>query len=139
MYSHYLDALAICRVHGNPSFFITFTCNVNWPEIKEYMQEFSHVTVADRPDVVDRIFERKIHDLVSFLRDSKPFGHVEAGIVYITSTDMSCKVDTFVSYITNALFLLFPCSLIYGGVPKKRAATLSFTAMDQRKRAYTSP
>jgi hypothetical protein len=81
MYSHYLDALAICRVHGNPSFFITFTCNVNWPEIKEYMQEFPHVTVADRPDVVDRVFERKIHDLVGFLRDSKPFGHVEAGII----------------------------------------------------------
>lgn len=38
MYSHYLDALAICRVHGNPSFFITFTCNVGWPEIEEYMQ-----------------------------------------------------------------------------------------------------
>ena len=31
MYSHYLDALAICRVHGNPSFFITFTCNTGWP------------------------------------------------------------------------------------------------------------
>ena len=80
MYSHYLDALAICRVHGNPSFFITFTCNVNWPEIQEYMQAFPHVTVADRPDVVDRVFERKIHDLVRFLRDSRPFGSVEAGI-----------------------------------------------------------
>ena len=81
MYSHYLDALAICRVHGNPSFFITFTCNVNWPEIQEYMEEFPHVTVADRPDVVDRVFERKIHHLVTFLRDAKPFGHVEAGTV----------------------------------------------------------
>ena len=80
MYSHYLDALAICRVHGNPSFFITFTCNVNWPEIREYMQDFPYVTVADRPEVVDRVFERKIHDFVSFLRDSKPFGSVEAGI-----------------------------------------------------------
>ena len=108
MYSHYLDALAICRVHGNPSFFITFTCNVNWPEIKEYMQEFPHVTVADRPDVVDRVFERKIHDLVSFLRDSKPFGHVEAGIIYITSIGISCQVDTFLTYITNVFFLLFP-------------------------------
>nr|GEZ95854.1 DNA helicase [Tanacetum cinerariifolium] len=34
MYTHYLDALAICRKLGNPQFFITFTCNVNWPEIK---------------------------------------------------------------------------------------------------------
>ncbi|GKE05893.1 DNA helicase [Tanacetum coccineum] len=33
MYSHYLDALDICRVHENPSYFITFTCNVKWPEI----------------------------------------------------------------------------------------------------------
>ncbi|GJT44789.1 DNA helicase [Tanacetum coccineum] len=33
-YSHYLDALAICRSLGNPQFFITFTCNVKWPEIK---------------------------------------------------------------------------------------------------------
>ena len=81
MYSHYLDALAICRVHGNPSFFITFTCNVNWPEIQEYMEEFPHVAVADRPDIVDRVFERKITDLVKFLRESRPFGHVEAGII----------------------------------------------------------
>ena len=43
------------------------------------MQEFPHVTVADRPDVVDRVFERKIHDLVKFLRESRPFGYVQAG------------------------------------------------------------
>nr|GEV51858.1 helitron helicase-like domain-containing protein [Tanacetum cinerariifolium] len=30
MRSHYLDALAICRVHGNPSFFVTFTRNIKW-------------------------------------------------------------------------------------------------------------
>ena len=84
MYSHYLDALAICRVHGNPSFFITFTCNVSWPEIEEYMQPFTLLTTADRPDVVDRVFERKIHDLVNFLREGKPFGDVEAGKVLYT-------------------------------------------------------
>ncbi|GJY01941.1 DNA helicase [Tanacetum coccineum] len=46
MYSHYLDALAICRVHGNPSFFITFTCNANWPEIQEYMDALPELTPA---------------------------------------------------------------------------------------------
>nr|GEW05746.1 helitron helicase-like domain-containing protein [Tanacetum cinerariifolium] len=35
MYAHYLDALAICRKLGNPHFSITFTCNVNCPEIKD--------------------------------------------------------------------------------------------------------
>lgn len=80
MYSHYLDALAICRVHGNPSFFITFTCNVRWPEILEFMEHFPDVTVADRPDVVDRVFEQKIHHLVTYLRDARPFGSVVAGM-----------------------------------------------------------
>ena len=83
MYSHYLDALAICRVHGNPAFFVTFTCNVNWPEIQECMEQFPNLTPADRPDVVDRVFERKIHDLVTFLREVRPFGHVEAGEHFI--------------------------------------------------------
>nr|GEU77089.1 DNA helicase [Tanacetum cinerariifolium] len=59
MYAHYLDALAICRVHGNPSYFITFTCNVKWPKITEYMDDFHGVTTADRADIVDRVFEMK--------------------------------------------------------------------------------
>ncbi|GKA55486.1 DNA helicase, partial [Tanacetum coccineum] len=63
MYAHYLDALAICRVHGNPSYFITFTCNVKWPEITEYMDDFPGVTTTDRADIV------------------KPFGKIIA-IVY---------------------------------------------------------
>ena len=111
MYSHYLDALAICRVYGNPSFFITFTCNVNWPEIEEYMQDFPHVTVADRPDVVDRVFERKIHDLVTFLRDSRPFGYVEAGTDLIISTYISYTV-AWQHLLTYIFFFIF--SFIYG-------------------------
>ncbi|GJT15509.1 DNA helicase [Tanacetum coccineum] len=78
MYSHYLDALAICRVHGNPSFFITFTCNVKWPEIAEYMAQFPLLTTTDRADVVDRVFEMKIHQFINFLRDSQPFGKTVA-------------------------------------------------------------
>ncbi|KAL7607546.1 hypothetical protein Lser_V15G15147 [Lactuca serriola] len=37
MYKHYQDALAICRVHGKPRYFITFTCNVRWPEYRRYI------------------------------------------------------------------------------------------------------
>jgi hypothetical protein len=83
MYGHYLDALALCREYGNPSFFITFTCNVKWPEIEEYMQEFPHITTADMPDIVDRVFERKIRDMIKFLRDTRPFGCVEAGTFFV--------------------------------------------------------
>ncbi|GJY66481.1 DNA helicase, partial [Tanacetum coccineum] len=64
MYAHYLDALAICRVHGSPSFFITFTCNAKWPEIEEFMEQFPQLTTADRADIVDRVFEKKVRDYV---------------------------------------------------------------------------
>ncbi|GKF11650.1 DNA helicase [Tanacetum coccineum] len=82
MYSHYLDALAICRVHGNPLYFITFTCNVNWPEITNYMAQFPLLTTTDRADIVDRVFEMKIHKFVNYLRDAQPFGKVVAGAIY---------------------------------------------------------
>nr|GEV11826.1 DNA helicase [Tanacetum cinerariifolium] len=78
MYSHYLDALAICRVHGNPSFFITFTCNAKWPEILEYMDSFPELTPADRAVIVDHVFERKIRDYVKFIRNERPFGDITA-------------------------------------------------------------
>nr|GEX43145.1 DNA helicase [Tanacetum cinerariifolium] len=79
MYSHYLDALAICRVHRNPSYFITFTCNVNWPKISEYMAQFPLLTTTDGADIVDRVIEMKIHQFINYLRDNRPFGKVVAG------------------------------------------------------------
>nr|GEX02504.1 DNA helicase [Tanacetum cinerariifolium] len=78
MYAQYLDALAICRVHGSPSFFITFTCNAKWPEIEEFMKQFPQLTTADRADIVDRVFEKKVRDYVNFVRSSNTFGDVTA-------------------------------------------------------------
>ncbi|GJX19647.1 DNA helicase [Tanacetum coccineum] len=78
MYAHYLDALAICQVHGSTSFFITFTCNAKWPEIEEYIEPFPQLTTADRADIVDRIFEKKVSDYINFVRDSTTFGAVTA-------------------------------------------------------------
>lgn len=71
MYSHYLDALAICRVLGNPRFFITFTCNVKWPEIQRYMAQFPHLTTAD---IVCRVFEQKVKSFVKFMKQRRTFG-----------------------------------------------------------------
>nr|GEW58210.1 DNA helicase [Tanacetum cinerariifolium] len=81
MYSHYLDALAICRALGNPHYFITFTCNVKWPEIKRHMQQFLGLTPADRADIVARVFEQKVQDFCRFLKERQPFGSV-AGLLY---------------------------------------------------------
>ena len=82
MYSHYLDALAICRVHGNPTFFVTFTCNVKWPKIQEYMNDFPQLTTSDRPDIVCRVFEKKIHKHIKFIREEQTFGEVVACMLF---------------------------------------------------------
>ncbi|KAL3631141.1 hypothetical protein CASFOL_024125 [Castilleja foliolosa] len=52
MYKHYQDALAICRVHGNPQYFITFTCNVRWPEISRHLLKIGVAQSQNRPDIL---------------------------------------------------------------------------------------
>ncbi|GJV09641.1 DNA helicase [Tanacetum coccineum] len=66
---HYLDALAIFQKLGNPQFFITFTYNVNWPEIKRFMAQYPELTASDRADVVCPVFEQKIQSFVTFLKE----------------------------------------------------------------------
>ncbi|KAK9055983.1 hypothetical protein SSX86_027070 [Deinandra increscens subsp. villosa] len=83
MYKHYQDALAICRVHGNPQYFITFTCNVNWPEIKRYMKSKPLLTPQDLPDVIARVFHMKVNAFIAFLKEEKPFGDVAADLYTI--------------------------------------------------------
>nr|GEV14731.1 DNA helicase [Tanacetum cinerariifolium] len=107
MYAHYLDALAICRVHGSPSFFITFTCNAKWHEIEEFMEPFPQLTTADRADIVDRMFEKKVRDYIAFVRDSNTFGNVTAArpstlpsLLWIDTTSkvkQAIDVDLYVS------------------------------------------
>ncbi|XP_022041880.1 uncharacterized protein LOC110944528 [Helianthus annuus] len=83
MYKHYLDALAICRVHGNPQYFITFTCNVKWPEIQRYMSKYPSLRPEDRPDSIARVFQIKAKSLIAFLKTKRPFGEVAADLYTI--------------------------------------------------------
>ncbi|GJZ56966.1 DNA helicase [Tanacetum coccineum] len=66
---------------GNPQFFITFTCNLNWPEIKRYMAQYPELTTSDRVDIVCRVFEQKIQDLLAFLKKEQIFGCVTGVIM----------------------------------------------------------
>ncbi|XP_071738773.1 uncharacterized protein [Rutidosis leptorrhynchoides] len=75
MFSHYLDALAICRVFSNPEFFITFTYNVKWPEIVRYLQPYPYLTASDRADIVARVFHSKVKKFVTFLKQEKHLGN----------------------------------------------------------------
>ncbi|KAL0281852.1 UNVERIFIED_CONTAM: hypothetical protein Sangu_2984400 [Sesamum angustifolium] len=59
MMQHYQDATAICRTIGTPDFFITFTCNPNWPENSQELQRLPGQRREERPDFVARIFAMK--------------------------------------------------------------------------------
>ncbi|GJY97817.1 DNA helicase [Tanacetum coccineum] len=87
MYAHYLDALAIFRKLGNPQFFITFTCNVNWLEIKICMAHYLEHTTSDRAYVVCRVFKQKIKLFVSFLKKERTFRDVTGGIILTISLE----------------------------------------------------
>ena len=38
---------------------------------------------AARPDVVDRVFERKIHTLIKYIRERQPVGILTAGKLFL--------------------------------------------------------
>jgi hypothetical protein len=65
MQKRYQDAMAIVRVMGKPTPFITATTNPKWPEIQNALLDGQ--VAADRPDIVGRVFKMKcdalLHDL----------------------------------------------------------------------------
>ena len=58
LHRRYQDAMAVVRAHGKPSFFITFTCNPNWPEIVNSLPK--GLKACDRPDIVSRVVRQKL-------------------------------------------------------------------------------
>jgi hypothetical protein len=74
----YQDAMAICRSFGLPSYFITFTCNPNWPEIQAEL--LPSQTATDRPDLVTRVFRMKLSVLIKDLMKDEVFGLTVAQI-----------------------------------------------------------
>ena len=60
------DSLAIAEMLGNPTFFVTMTCNTQWPEIQSRLllgQTFTNV-----PVIVARVFKRKLTLLLKALK-----------------------------------------------------------------------
>jgi hypothetical protein len=60
------DALALCRIYGKLSLFITMTTNPKWPEILYRLARGQ--TAADVPVVVCRVFHNRLAALKKFLR-----------------------------------------------------------------------
>ena len=70
------DGMAICREYHKPDFFVTMTCNPNWPEIKDDLLEGQ--SPQDRPDIVARIFKMKKDQLMKDLTAGHLLGEVVA-------------------------------------------------------------
>jgi len=77
MQKHFQDSIAIVQFFSKPTFFITFTANPKWREITENL--FPGQTAADRPDLVARVFQLKVRELIKVLKSGifGPYaGHV---------------------------------------------------------------
>ncbi|XP_058783368.1 uncharacterized protein LOC131658046 [Vicia villosa] len=73
----YYDGMAICSKVGFPDFFITFTCNPNWPEIQRVLGPL-HLKPQDRPDIISRVFKIKFDQLLTDLTKKGVLGKVLA-------------------------------------------------------------
>ncbi|XP_076049464.1 uncharacterized protein LOC143030187 [Oratosquilla oratoria] len=74
------DALAYVSYYGSPDYFITFTMNPNWSELREGMDKTGSTETksCDRPDLVSRIFKLKVDSLIEDLTHKHIFGRVKA-------------------------------------------------------------
>nr|GEU35617.1 uncharacterized protein [Tanacetum cinerariifolium] len=83
MRQNYLDAMSLVKWFGHQDFFITFTCNPKWPEIKRFSKK-TGLRAEDRPDMLCKLFKIKLDHLVKSLKENQIFRKIEAER---TSTD----------------------------------------------------
>ncbi|GKD72034.1 DNA helicase [Tanacetum coccineum] len=111
MYAHYLDALVISRKLGNPQFFITFTCNVKWLEIKRFIGQYPELTSSDEADAVCRVFEQKIQSLITFLKEERTFRNVTGEDVdrFILAELLDSQIDPDGYKVVSEMMMHGPC------------------------------
>ncbi|XP_074337453.1 uncharacterized protein LOC141674642 [Apium graveolens] len=63
---------------GYPDLFITFTCNPKWPEINDMLGLIGKKDDSNRVDIVCRVFEIKLQQLMHYIKKEQPFGRVMA-------------------------------------------------------------
>uniref|UniRef100_A0A915K862 Helitron helicase-like domain-containing protein n=1 Tax=Romanomermis culicivorax TaxID=13658 RepID=A0A915K862_ROMCU len=79
MQQQYADAKAMARELGAPVWFLTFTGNPNWPEIKNALAPGQSYT--SRPDIVCRVFYHKLKELIKDIAERHVLGKC-LGYVY---------------------------------------------------------
>lgn len=66
------EALCVVSEKGNPTLFITLTCNPKWKDIDDQLLEGQ--TAFDRPDIVCQVFHARLQSFLTNLRRGKYFG-----------------------------------------------------------------
>ena len=81
MYELYQDVMAIVAKFGKPGLSMTFTCNPQWPEIDHHLfVDKGEVTKKpkNRPELICRVFKKKLDNLLSDIINRKIFGRIKA-------------------------------------------------------------
>ena len=65
---NYQDAMAICWWASYPHLFLTFTCNLKWPEIVSFLELIPGQKPEDWPDIVARAFKIKLDALLQDIK-----------------------------------------------------------------------
>ena len=68
------DAMAIVRKLSTPDYFVTFTCNPNWPEVVAELEPGQ--SPSDRADLTARVFKMKLAALLQDLVTHQVLGTV---------------------------------------------------------------
>ncbi|GAA0169078.1 hypothetical protein LIER_23635 [Lithospermum erythrorhizon] len=76
--NRYLDSIALVQEFGRPDIFLTITCNPNWQEIKERLQQGEEA--QNRPDLCARVFKAKLCILNDKILNGEIFGKVSSVI-----------------------------------------------------------
>ncbi|KAL6579130.1 hypothetical protein OROMI_009346 [Orobanche minor] len=76
MRRRYLNALALVSEYGRPDFFITMTCNPNWPEMRAGLLPGEEA--QNRSDLVARAFRGRHEEFKNEILRQKIFGEVAA-------------------------------------------------------------
>jgi Helitron helicase-like domain at N-terminus len=80
MHGLFQDSIAIARVHGMPTLFITMTCNPKWKEITENL--LPGQTADCNPELCCRVFKNKLEQLLKDI-DTNQFGKCTARVYTI--------------------------------------------------------
>ncbi|GBM57534.1 hypothetical protein AVEN_97648-1 [Araneus ventricosus] len=81
MQQNYRDSMAMARKYGKPDLILMFICNPSWSEIFNCMEGVQ--CPEDRPDIIIRVFNMKLKELLEDICKHGIFGTVLAYIYAI--------------------------------------------------------